>query len=75
MAQSPLFDWTFDIVSRCRDVFLRSGKWFRFCFGSVSWIGRKLSDNAALSLEVGVPIVKDYPVYDFKTEVRLNVTW
>ena len=56
MAQSPLFDWSFDIVSRCRDVFLRSGKWFRFRFGTVSWIGRKLSDNAALSLKVGVPI-------------------
>jgi hypothetical protein len=38
-------------------------------------IGRKLSDNVALSLEVGVPIIKDYPVYDFKTEVRLNVTY
>jgi hypothetical protein len=38
-------------------------------------IGRELSDNAALSLEVGVPIIKDYPVYDFKAEVRLNVTY
>jgi hypothetical protein len=38
-------------------------------------IGRKLSDNTALSLEVGVPIIKDYPVYDFKTQVRLNVTY
>jgi hypothetical protein len=38
-------------------------------------IGRKLSDNIALSLEVGVPIIKDYPVYDFKTQVRLNVTY
>ena len=38
-------------------------------------IGRKLSDNAALSLEVGVPIIRDYPVYDFKTELRLNVTY
>jgi hypothetical protein len=38
-------------------------------------IGRKLSDNIALSLEVGVPIIKDYPVYDFKAEVRLNVTY
>jgi hypothetical protein len=26
-------------------------------------------------LEVGVPIIKDYPVYNFKTEVRLNVTF
>jgi hypothetical protein len=37
-------------------------------------IGRKLSDNIVLSLEVGVPIIKNYPVYDFKTQVRLNVT-
>jgi hypothetical protein len=38
-------------------------------------VGRKLSDSAALSLEVGVPIIKDYPVYDFKTELRLNLTF
>jgi hypothetical protein len=38
-------------------------------------VGHKLSDNAALSVEVGVPIIKDYPVYDFKTEVRLNLTF
>jgi hypothetical protein len=36
-------------------------------------IGRKLTKDLVLSLEVGVPIVKDYPVYDFKTEVRLNM--
>ena len=38
-------------------------------------VGKKISDNIALSLEVGVPIVKDYPVYDFKTQLRLNVTY
>jgi hypothetical protein len=38
-------------------------------------IGRKLSDNAALSFELGVPIIKDYPVYNLKTQVRLNVTY
>jgi hypothetical protein len=38
-------------------------------------IGRKLADNAALSFELGVPIVKDYPVYNIKTQVRLNVTY
>ena len=38
-------------------------------------IGRKLTADLALSLEVSVPIVKDYPVYDFKTEVRLNMTF
>jgi hypothetical protein len=38
-------------------------------------IGRKIADNLALSLEVGVPIIKDYPVYNFKTEVRLNFTF
>jgi hypothetical protein len=38
-------------------------------------IGRKLSDYAALSFELGVPIIKDYPVYNIKTQVRLNLTY
>jgi hypothetical protein len=38
-------------------------------------IGRKLSDNCALSFELGVPIIKDYPVYNLKTQIRLNVTY
>jgi hypothetical protein len=36
-------------------------------------VGRKLTDDLTVSLEIGVPIVKAYPVYDFKTEVRLNL--
>jgi hypothetical protein len=36
-------------------------------------LGRKLTQNLVLSLEVSVPIIKDYPVYDFKTEVRVNM--
>jgi hypothetical protein len=38
-------------------------------------IGRDLTDHIALSLEIGVPIIRDYPVYNFKAEVRLNVTY
>jgi hypothetical protein len=38
-------------------------------------VGRNLTDHIALSLEVGFPIVKDYPVYNFKAEMRLNVTY
>lgn len=38
-------------------------------------VGRKVSDNLVLSLEVGAPIVRDYPVFDFKTQVRLNLTY
>jgi Putative MetA-pathway of phenol degradation len=38
-------------------------------------IGRKLDDNAALSFELGVPIIKDYPVYNIKTQVRFNLTF
>lgn len=50
----------------------QTGRWFiPFDFR----FGKKFTDNIALSLEIGVPIVKDYPVYDFKTQVRLNVTW
>jgi hypothetical protein len=38
-------------------------------------IGRNLTDHIALSLEIGVPIIKDYPVYNFKAELRLNVSY
>jgi hypothetical protein len=38
-------------------------------------VGRQLSNNIALSFELGVPIIKDYPVYNLKTQVRLNVTY
>jgi len=38
-------------------------------------IGRKFTDNLAMSLEVGVPIIKEYPVYDFKTQLRINLTF
>ena len=38
-------------------------------------VGRNLTDHIALSLEIGVPIIKDYPVYSFKAEARLNVTY
>jgi hypothetical protein len=37
--------------------------------------GRKIADNVALSLEIGVPIIKEYPVYNFKSEARLNVNF
>jgi hypothetical protein len=38
-------------------------------------VGKKFTENIALSLEIGVPIVKDYPLYDFKAQLRLNVTY
>jgi hypothetical protein len=38
-------------------------------------VGRTLTEHIALSLEIGVPIIKDYPVYNFKAEVRLNATY
>jgi hypothetical protein len=34
-------------------------------------VGRKVADDLVISLEVGVPIIKDYPVYNFKTELKL----
>jgi len=50
----------------------QTGRWFvPFDFR----FGKKFTENIALSLEFGVPIVRDYPVYDFKTQLRLNVTW
>ena len=38
-------------------------------------VGRDLTDHAAISFEIGIPIIKDYPVYNFKAEVKLNVTF
>jgi hypothetical protein len=36
-------------------------------------VGRKFRDDLVASLEASVPIVDDYPVYKFKTELKL--TW
>jgi hypothetical protein len=36
-------------------------------------VGRSLTKNFTVSLEFGIPIIKDYPVYDFKTTTRLNM--
>jgi len=36
-------------------------------------IGRKVADKLIISLEASVPLVKDYPVYNFKTELRIVV--
>jgi hypothetical protein len=50
----------------------QTGRWFiPFDFR----VGKKLSETIALSLEVSFPILRDYPVYDFKTQIRFNVSW
>jgi hypothetical protein len=36
-------------------------------------IGRAITKDITASLEIGVPLIQDYPVYDFKTVSRLNV--
>jgi hypothetical protein len=36
-------------------------------------VGRTLTKDITLSLEVSIPVIKDYPVYDFKTVTRLNI--
>jgi hypothetical protein len=38
-------------------------------------IGKKFSESINVSLEVSVPIVKDYPVYDFMTALRINFSF
>jgi hypothetical protein len=35
-------------------------------------VGHKFSDNVVMSLEIGVPIIRGYPVYNFKTELRIS---
>jgi hypothetical protein len=34
-------------------------------------VGREISKGVQLSLEVSVPIIRDFPVYNFKTEIRM----
>jgi hypothetical protein len=36
-------------------------------------VGRTVMKDITVSLEIGVPMIRDYPVYDFKTVTRLNV--
>jgi hypothetical protein len=36
-------------------------------------LGRNLTKDTIASIEVSVPIIKDYPVYSFKTEARFNL--
>ena len=33
--------------------------------------GRKITDRWTISLEASVPMIDDYPVYNFKTELRI----
>ena len=35
-------------------------------------IGRKVTDSISLLLEVGAPLITDYPVYKWKTEFRIS---
>ena len=34
-------------------------------------VGRKITDRWTISLEASVPMIDDYPVYNFKTELRI----
>jgi hypothetical protein len=36
-------------------------------------VGRTVMKDVPVSLEIGVPMIRDYPVYDFKAVTRLNV--
>jgi Putative MetA-pathway of phenol degradation len=38
-------------------------------------IGRKFTKTFNVSLEVGVPIIKQYPVYNFTTQLRVNISF
>ena len=50
-----------------------AGQTGRLFFPFDALIGVRLSDQMALSLEGSVPIVKAYPVYNFKAEVKLRI--
>jgi len=35
-------------------------------------VGRKVTDSLTVTLEFSVPLIKDYPVYNFKSELRIS---
>ncbi|HXW70343.1 MAG TPA: transporter [Methylocella sp.] len=51
----------------------KSGQSGRLFLPFDALIGVKLTNTLQISLEGGVPIVKEYPVYNFKTELRLRL--
>ena len=67
------FDPSADIRVNCGDPV--TGQTGRLFLPTDVRIGCKISDNLALSLEIGLPIIKDYQVYTFKTEARINLTY
>ena len=36
-------------------------------------VGRNVTKTVTLSLEVSVPVIKDYPVYNFRSVTRINM--
>ena len=54
---------------------LISGQTGRLFLPFDALIGARLTDKVQLSLDGSVPIVKDYPVYNFKTEARLRIVF
>lgn len=38
-------------------------------------VGRSVTKTVTLSLEVSVPVIKDYPVYNFRTVTRINMNF
>ena len=53
----------------------KSGQTGRLFLPFDALIGAKLTDWLQISLEESVPIIKAYPVYNFKTELRVRITF
>lgn len=62
---------SYDIRINCGDPV--SGQTGRLFLPADLAIGYALSKKVVMSLEVSAPIIKDYPVYDFKTEFRIVI--
>lgn len=46
------------------------GRWF---IPANVMVGKMIRKNVVTSMEVGIPIIKDYRLYDFKTEFRIGI--
>jgi hypothetical protein len=38
-------------------------------------VGRKLSDNFVMTMEVSAPVIKDFPIYELKAELKISATF
>ena len=53
----------------------KAGQTGRLFLPADGLVGVYLSDNIQISLELAAPLIKEYPVYNFKTDAQVRVSF